>query len=377
MSDHYSVLGIAKNTEQSEIKKAFYKLSLKYHPDKYKGNSPDKNVQERYQKIVKAYEILGDADKRKAYDMYGDKAEEHFRNPFGQGGGDNPFSNGGFQDIFERMFTQHRGGGGGGPANPPKIDQTISINVKLSFAEAYTGLTKTVSIKRQVMCKDCSGRGTPSTEYIDNCNKCQGQGVYMESRRINQFTFQQSQHVCDLCKGKGSSIRSGKECKTCKNGNGYTEETEMTEIPIPKGVDNGFQLMFGGQGHKMYSKPGDLIIVTTIDPPPKDWSRSQNDIKIDYHIPLGDALFGFKKTLIHLDKRRIQLEHSGTLQSHTTKKIIGEGFKNIREESYGNLFVRFIVDYDIKTYNIDILKTALKYVESPNDDSADKSIKLV
>jgi DnaJ-class molecular chaperone len=332
-SDHYSILGVSKKANQSEIKKAFHKLSLKFHPDKYKGKSPEKNVQERYQNIVKAYEILGDSEKRNSYNLYGDKAEQFGQH---QQHGGNPFG-GGFQDMFEKMFNQQQRGGGGGSA-PPKEDQTISVEVKLSFAEAYTGITKTASIKRKTLCKECSGRGTPSTEYIDNCSKCQGQGVYMESRRINQFTIQQTQQTCNLCKGKGSSIRAGKECTKCTAGCGYTETSEMTEIPIPKGVDTGFQLMFGGLGHKMYSKPGDLVIITKVGDPPKDWHRNQNDIKIDYHISLGDALFGFKKTLIHLDKRKIQLEHAGVMQSHTTKMIVNEGFKNIKSESsYGKL----------------------------------------
>lgn len=353
--DYYKILGVTKTSTQDEIKKAFHKLSLKNHPDKYSGNSPKAKVHERYQNILSAYDTLRDPEKKELYDRFGEKYSEmpnaRSRNTHTT---TQDFPGGfpeGFNDIFSKVFGQNgsfRGFPGGQPPNqrpqPQEIDQNIVTEISVTFAEAYTGTKKNVPIKRKIMCSPCRGKGTPSAEYIDDCDKCKGMGVYMQSRRINQNTIQQTQHTCEKCAGKGCCIREGRECETCK-GKTFSEATELTEIPIPAGTDTNFQLMFGGQGHRMYEKFGDLIVVTKVSNPPKNWERSQNDLKVDIHITLREALLGFKKVLKHLDEREILLKHENVMTPHTIKRIHGEGFKNIKNESRGDLFLKFIVDF--------------------------------
>ena len=387
MVDYYKILGVARNATKSDIKKAFHKLSLKYHPDKYEGPESKDKVMERYQAMKTAYETLSDPDKRQMYDKFGADYDKYQGgpNPFAnaRGGGGNPFGPGGptmganFTNLFEQMF-RNNGMNPGNMRRPPpgeqRENQDITHTVRLSFAEAYTGIKREVNIRKKTKCKSCNGRGTVSTEYIDECNKCNGQGMYSETRRINAHTVQQTQRTCDQCKGRGSKIREGRECQQCK-ARRYLINSEPTEITIPPGVDDDFHLQFDGHGHTMYEKPGNLIIVVKVGKPPRNWDRAHNTLKVDYRISLRDAMCGFKKVLRHLDGRELLLIHEGVMQPETTKKIAGEGFKDVRTGKPGDLFVKFIVELP-RSFDTAKLKESLPPQESVITHNAMKRVNL-
>jgi len=378
LMDFYQLLGVPKTASPADIKKAFHLLSLKYHPDKYNGNSPKEEIATRYQKIKTAYETLCNPEKRALYDKYGDRFEDianqqapgGFHPGFhgfpgvppgfaaGASGGENdPFGDM-FRNIFGNApFTSKNGGPNG--RTKAQVPQNIINEVHVTFAEAYTGTKKNVAITKKSCCETCQGKGTTSSEYIDDCDKCKGRGVYLLTRQINPFTVQQSEQTCDRCKGQGETIRAGKECQNCK-GLGHTETTEMTEIPIVAGSDTNFQLMFGGQGHHMYKgNPGNLVVVVKVGPPPAKWERAQNDLKVDVQISLRDALLGFRYLFKHLDGRELVFNHNGVMPSHSVKHIPKEGFPNAKNTHInGDLYVRFIVDFS-GPFNAELLNKAL------------------
>lgn len=400
MTDYYAVLGIPRNAKKSDIKKAFHKLSLMYHPDKYTGEESKETVHEKYQNIKNAYDTLSDPDKRKMYDKFGKEYDQfpgaHFMRPNNAGAGagsassgpsqnQNPFQNTGFQfqggsapmpgteaftNLFEKMFNNNRNNNSGNntfPRRPPpgeqqQENQNISHTIRLSFAESYTGVKKEVNIRKKIKCGSCKGRGTINTEYIDDCDKCSGQGVYTETKRLNANTVQQTQKMCDVCKGRGSKIREGRECKECE-AKRFVMKDELTEITIPAGVDDDFHLDFNGHGHMMYDKPGNLVIVVKVGKPPKEWERVQNALNVDLHITLKDAMCGFKKVLRHLDGRELLLICETITQPHSVKKIPEEGFKDIQSGKNGDLHVRFIVDLPT-SFDKTKLKEALPLQES-------------
>lgn len=373
--DYYKVLGVSKTATQSEIKRAYYKLSLQHHPDKYKGNSPMKKVKERYHSLTTAYETLKDADKRKLYDKYGvdyERVSQFGASFSGFGAGRKtssnqhyayPSSNEAFANMFEKMFRGFPGNHFHTSMNrrqktEQRIDQTIKKHVKISFAEAYTGTNKNVNITRKTKCAGCDGLKAISTEYIDDCSKCDGLGNIVVTKRVNLNTLQQTERPCDQCKGSGTSIRIGRECKEC-NAKGYTESSELTEVPIPAGVDAGFELCFRAQGHHMYENPGDLYIITQVKHPPSGWSRTQCDLEYEMHITLRDALLGFKKVLRHLDERELLLTCDDVIRPHTLKKISGEGINDLQNNKKGDLHVKFIVDFPLLPPNKELLDQAL------------------
>ena len=266
--DYYEVLGVAKNADDAELKKAFRTLARKYHPDVNK----DPDAVEKFKEINEAYQILSDPQKRAAYDQYGHAGIDP--NAFGGGfGGFSGFS-GGFGDIFGDIFGDFFGGGGSSTRNGPKRGSDLRYDLDISFEEAVFGCKKNISVDKTVSCTSCGGSGAEAGSKRKTCPNCKGRGTI-----TRQQGFFAMQTTCPNCHGEGEIIE--KPCRTC-SGTGRIRQTSKLEVTIPSGVETGSRLKISGEGeagekggpsgnlyiflnvgkHDIFERVGDDIICT-------------------------------------------------------------------------------------------------------------------
>ncbi|KAG0636387.1 hypothetical protein HOY80DRAFT_925814 [Tuber brumale] len=298
----YSVLGLGKNASTSDIKKAYYSLAKKWHPDQNKDNS----AREKFQEIQAAYEILSDPAKKEQFDQYGEAAFDPSAgfNPgagagFGQGGFGG-FSEGFSADFsFEDLFSAFGGGsrrGNRGFREEILLGDNIEVEATISFIEAAQGTSKDIHIYPLVPCKTCAGTGMKSGTQKQECGRCNGTGTRVH---FMQGGFQMAS-TCDACKGVGVIIPRGSECRTC-HGSGVTKEPRTITINIPAGVDTGMKMRVDGEGDapqaSISSAPspktqrGDLFVHIRVTPH-KSFRRKGSDIYYTATIPFTTALLG-------------------------------------------------------------------------------------
>ncbi|KAK9760520.1 mdj1 protein precursor, partial [Basidiobolus ranarum] len=235
--DAYDLLGVARNAAQSDIKKSYYKLAKKYHPDTNK----DKAAQDKFVKIQEAYEILSDEQKRASYDQYGHAAFDGNAPP-GAGG----FPGGGFHDfnaddIFSQMFGKGFGRGGN-PANQFTVGDDIRVNLAIDFLEAVKGTTKRITVSPVSVCDPCHGEGLKSGKQKETCKVCGGTGQTTYSIGIGMISS-----TCNSCSGSGKNIPPGSQCPTC-NGVGRIKKPKTVSVNIPAGDDEGVQIRLSNEG---------------------------------------------------------------------------------------------------------------------------------
>lgn len=331
----YETLGVSKDAETDEIRRAYKKLALKNHPDK--GGDPDK-----FKEISAAAEILCDEDKRKTYDQYGLEGLE------GEGGGGQSA-----EDIFSMFFG---GGAGGRGKRGPQKGEDIVHSIKASLEDLYNGKTVRLAISRNKPCEDCEGRG--GKEGAEKaCSDCNGRGVRVQLRQIGPGMVQQMQSTCAACKGAGKSIAEKDKCKTCK-GSKVCKDRKVLEVNIEKGMTHGQKVRFSGEADEIPGTvPGDVIIVVQ-QKEHETFQRKGADLVVSIHLTLSESLCGFVKTITHLDGRVLKIEcKPGEVTKHQqVKRIDGEGMPqhgNIFNK--GGLFVVFEVDFP-KNLPTDIVK---------------------
>lgn len=292
--DFYEILGVSKSATADEIKKAYRKVAMQYHPDRNPG---DKEAEEKFKEAASAYEILSDADKRAKYDRYGHAAFGPGTNGGSGFGGnmntDDIFSQ--FGDIFgDDMFSNFFGGGGGrsrsgaGRARGQR-GSNLRIKLKLNFEEMSKGVTKNVKVKKHVVCSTCTGTGAKDKGSVQTCSTCNGSG---QVRRVSNTFLGQMQTVttCPTCNGEGTTVTA--KCTSCKGeGRVYGEET--ISIDIPAGVHEGMQLSMNGKGNagERGGANGDLIIQIE-EEAHAELQRDGLNVAYDLHISFPDATFG-------------------------------------------------------------------------------------
>ena len=288
--DYYEVLGVGKGASTDEIKKAYRKVAMQYHPDRNPG---DKSAEEKFKEAAEAYEILSDADKKSQYDRYG-HAGVSGNGRGGYGGGMNMediFSQ--FGDIFgDDIFGSFFGGqqrGRGGQRSRGIRGSNLRIKLKLTFEEIAKGVTKNIKVKKHVVCNTCHGSGAKDKGSVQTCSTCGGSG---QVRRVQNTFLGQMQTVttCPTCNGEGSTITA--KCGSCKGeGRVYGEET--VSIEIPAGVQEGMQLTNNGKGNagERGGSFGDLIILIE-EESHKDLHREGLNVAFDLYISFTDAVFG-------------------------------------------------------------------------------------
>ena len=330
--DYYEVLGLQKGASDDEIKRAFRKLAIKYHPDKNQGN---KEAEEKFKEINEAYQVLSDPEKKANYDRFG-TAE-----PGGFGGGAGGFSGfsdfGDFGDIFSDIFG---GGRSSARRNGPVKGDDIEYTLNLTFDEAVFGAEKQFSISRIEKCEDCGGTGAEKGTNLKTCPKCNGQGhINMQTQSL--FGVSIRTVTCDQCGGKGKIAE--KPCHTCK-GKGTERKSRKITIKVPAGVDTGRYMTLRGQGHagKNGGPAGDLHVVFKVAPS-KQFIRKDNDIHVETHISMGKAALGTEIKVPTIDGDVVYTVPAGT-QSGTVFRLKGKGVPIVNTKNRGDQYVKVIVD---------------------------------
>jgi molecular chaperone DnaJ len=335
--DYYEVLGVRRDSSEEEIKKAYRKLAVKYHPDKNPG---DKNAEEKFKELGEAYEALSDPQRRAAYDQYGHAAFD----PRARAGGG--FRGGGFHDPFE-IFREVFGGGGGSifdelfggerrdPSGPQR-GADLRYDLEIEFEEAALGCEKEIALTKMDACDHCAGTGAEPGSSTRSCSTCGGRGQVLSSRGI--FSIAQT---CPRCEGAGRVIE--KPCRSCR-GAGRKERTSKVKIRIPAGVDTGARLRSSGNGESgLRGGPAGSLYVVLHVRPHEILQRDGDDLLCEVPISFVQAALGTELEVPTLTGRAQIRVPAGT-QSGTIFRIRGKGVKNVQGHGHGDLHVRVQVE---------------------------------
>ncbi len=338
--DYYDVLGVSRGASVEEIKRAFRKLAMQYHPDRNK--SPD--AEQRFKAVSEAYEVLSDPEKRAVYDRFGVAGlDSPFAKPF------EGFGFGGFGDIFDAFF-----GGTTARRGTPQRGADLRYNLKLSFEEAVFGCEKEIEITRTELCSRCNGlRAEPGTQP-EKCSNCGGTG---EVRRVQQSIFGQFVNVatCDRCGGDGRVIPH--PCSNCR-GSGREKKAKKIEVRVPAGVDSGSQMRIPGEGEigSRGGPRGNLYLVLSVRPH-KLFKRHDHDLLYELAINFGQAALGDKVEIPTLDGPYELSIPAGT-QSGEVISLRGHGVPHLRGSGRGDLLVhlRVVTPKDLSPEQKELLK---------------------
>ena len=344
--DYYDVLGASKDASSSELKKAYRKLAMKYHPDKNPG---DAEAEAQFKELGEAYEALSDDDKRAAYDRYGHDAFENGGAGAGRGGFGG-FGGGGFHDASD-IFSQVFGGGGGfedmfgggrrrrePSGRQPGSD--LRYDLEISLEETAEGVSKELEIEKLEACSSCDSSGSISGKGRKTCDTCGGQGAVIRQQGI----FRQ-QMECPTCNGAGQTITD--PCNSC-SGEGRVNKETRIKINIPAGVDDGTRLRSSGNGDAGLrgGQPGDLYVFLHIKPH-EVFQREDSDLFCDVPMPFSTAVVGGELEVPTLEGKSSIKIPAGT-QGGTTFRLRGRGIKELRSGAKGDLHVEVQVEVPTK-----------------------------
>ncbi|ATP57227.1 molecular chaperone DnaJ [Pedobacter ginsengisoli] len=363
--DFYDVLGVTKSASAEEIKKAYRKLAIKFHPDKNPG---DKAAEDSFKEAAEAYEILSNPEKKQRYDHYG-----HAGVGGASGGG---YGGGGMnmEDIFSQFGDIFGGGGGspfesffGGGGQQSRGGRRVAkgtnlrIKVKLTLEEIANGTEKKIKVNKQISCKTCDGTGAKDRSSVSTCKTCGGSGAV---RRVTNTILGQMQtsSTCPTCNGSGQQITA--KCTSC-HGDGIVRGEETITINIPAGVSDGMQLSMSGKGNAAPSGgiPGDLIILIE-EIPHETLKREGNNVVYDLHVSIIDAALGYSAEVPTIDgKAKIKIE-PGT-QSGKLLRLKGKGIPEINSYHRGDEIIHVNI-WTPKALSSEERSMLEKLRESPN-----------
>lgn len=345
--DYYEILEVPKGATVEDVKKAYRKKALQYHPDKNPG---DPEAEKKFKEVSEAYEVLSDPKKREIYDNYGaealrgaagmgaagraggfasmDEAMRTFMDAFGGGMG-------GGESIFETLFGGFGGRAGAGRTQA-REGASKKANIGISFEEAASGVEKELLVTRAVTCSKCDGKGTTSPSGIKECHRCEGSGQLVQNRGFFSMAT-----TCPNCGGTGKIITD--PCKECR-GRGVTKEKQKVKVHIPAGIDSGMRLKMNGYGDagEGGGPPGDLYVYVTVDKHPL-FEREGDDIRLEVPIGFAEAGLGCKKEIPTLFGHARLTIPEGT-QTEKVFRIRGEGFPNVHGRGKGDMLVRVLVE---------------------------------
>jgi molecular chaperone DnaJ len=321
MKDYYQILGVDKDATEDQIKKAYRKLAVQYHPDK---NNGDKKSEEKFKELSEAYDTLGNPDKKRNYDTYGSSA--------GPSGG-NPFGGGGFN--MEDIFSQFGDMFGGGRRQQVRVGSDIRIKVQISLDDILKGCSKKIKFKKNDKCKKCDGKGGND---LRSCSTCNGSGnrVIIQNTVLGQI---RQMAACTSCNGQGKVVFN--KCSDCK-GEGTTPNEQTIDINIPKGVSNDMVLTMSGNGNFIRDgRPGNLhIIIEEI--PDKDFIRDGNDLMYDKILSLSDLILG-NNISFNTPNGKIDLKVEPGTDSGSVFRFSDKGIPDVNSGRMGSLYVKIKV----------------------------------
>lgn len=367
--DYYEVLGVSKDASEDEIKKAYRKIAIKYHPDRNPG---DKVAEEKFKEAAEAYDVLHDPQKKQQYDQFG------FNGPMGGGAGGfgGGFGGGGFSmdDIFSMfgdVFGGHGGGFGGGfggqrrggrPAQHRGAD--LRLKVRLTLEEIATGVTKKFKVKKDVTCSHCHGSGAENGSGKETCPTCHGSGVVTRTTQ-SLFGMMQTQSVCPTCQGEGMVIKN--KCKEC-GGNGVVKGEEVVEIKIPAGVAEGMVVNVPGKGNAGIHNgiAGDIQVYIT-EEPSDTFVRDGQDLIYNLLLDFPTAALGGQVEIPTISGSKVKIKIEPGTQPGKALRLRGKGLPAVQGYGHGNSdLVVHISVYVPKTLSKDEKKALEEMQQSDN-----------
>lgn len=324
--DYYEVLGVARNASDEELKKAYRRLAMKLHPDR---NPDDAGAEAAFKEAKEAYEVLSDANKRRAYDAHGHAAFEHGMGGGGGGGQGYADINDVFGDIFGNIF------GGGGGARAPRRGADIGYVIELDLEDAVAGIDRRIEVPTMVGCKPCKGSGSEDGK-LETCASCQGRGQVRFQRGI--FSMQQP---CPTCGGRGQKLSN--PCKIC-HGAGRVEEEKVLSVKIPAGVDNGDRIRLSGEGEAgpAGAPPGDLYVEIRVREH-EIFQRDGDDLHCEVPIRFSQAALGDSVRVPTLGGEA-EIRVPAETQTGKVFRLREKGVKSVRSRSTGDLYCRVVVE---------------------------------
>lgn len=362
--DFYEVLGLHKGATDDEIKKAYRKLAMKYHPDR---NPDNKDAEEKFKEVNEAYEILSDPEKKSMYDRFGHAGVDPNAGFGGAGGGFGGFGGaggfGGFEDIFD-MFGGAFGGGRGSRRNGPQKGRDIQKSITIDFTEAIFGCTKEIELSKNVRCKTCNGEGTAPGTSKSTCSNCGGSG---QVSQVSNTMFGRFQNVtsCPNCHGTGKVIDT--PCPDC-GGQGANRKKVKIKVDIPAGVDTENIIPLRGQGEPGANggPEGDLYIVVNVRPH-STYKRKGDNLYLELPITFDQAALGAKVKVPGFGENYSYTISPGT-QTGSEFRLRGKGVTNPRTGRKGDLFVKVVVEVPTKLSSKE--KKAIKKMAEEMSDSS-------
>lgn len=336
--DYYKALGLRRDANDKQIKKAYLKLSKEYHPDKNPG---DKVAEKKFLEVSEAYQVLSDATKRRIYDQHGSEAvKKHESEQQANGGG------GGAMDPFN-VFSQFFGGGGGHHhAQEEKRGPDVVLDLFATLEDLYTGKRLEIGVKNQIICPKCRGSGAKHEHDVKKCSACQGRGVRVQMHQIAPGFVQQVQTACDVCGGKGKIVKS--TCPHC-SGRKVVHGSKVLDVMIEAGMDNGATIEFENAADEHPDHNAGHIIFKISTLPHANFTRQGSDLFVTMHISLREALVGFTRQLTHLDGHVVTVSETGVTKPGFVKRISKEGMPLHNSPSQrGDLMVKFVIDFPSK-----------------------------
>ena len=331
--DFYETLGVARSASDDEIKKAFRKLAMKYHPDR---NPDDKAAEEKFKEVQNAYAILSDKEKKAAYDQYGHAGVDPNMGAggFGGFGGFSGAQGFDFGDIFSQMF----GGAGGGRAQSYQ-GADLQYGVEISLEEAAKGIKKRISVPTYEECDVCHGSGAKPGTSASTCSTCHGSGTI----HVRQAIFQMQQ-TCPTCHGSGKEIKE--PCIKCR-GEGRVKTSKTVEVNIPAGIDDGQRIRLSGEGEPgQHGAPaGDLYVVVQVKAH-KTFERNGLDLHCELPVSFATAALGGDVEVPTLDGK-VKLSIPSETQTGRRMRVKGKGIKSLRSSAVGDLYCHVVVETPI------------------------------
>lgn len=326
--DYYEVLGVERTADESELKKAYRRLAMKYHPDR---NDGDPKAEESFKEVKEAFEVLSDARKRQAYDQFGHAGVDP-----SAGGGQGFGGGAGFSDIFDSVFGDIFGAGGRQGGNRAYRGADLRYDLEMTLEDAVRGTEAKIRIPTVVGCESCAGSGSRSKAGPETCQTCNGVGQV----RMQQGFFS-VQQTCPACRGRGKTVKD--PCGTC-NGVGKTRGSKTIAVKVPAGVDTGDRIRLGGEGEPgQNGGPSGDLYVNVVVREHAIFTREGNDLYSEVPIDFVTAALGGEIEVPTLEGR-VVLKIPGETQSGKMFRLRGKGVKSVRGGAVGDLICRAMVE---------------------------------